>query len=133
MAGSNLLASGITLSLKHLFFSSCYRPKKIFEEIGELRYVEGVENWSYYSFPSGHTTTAFATFFTLSVLTDKPALKLLFFIIAVLTSFSRVYLSQHFYEDVIAGSVCGILAVIVAFRMMDIIPEKALNRSLINK
>lgn len=61
------------------------------------------------SFPSGHSSYA-ATFATIVLFMSKSKpLKLLVTILALLISFSRLYLYVHFPTDVIAGIVLGIL------------------------
>jgi membrane-associated phospholipid phosphatase len=59
------------------------------------------------SFPSGHSSTAFAAAVALSVLVPKwrvPALCL-----AALVGFSRIYLGVHYMLDVLAGAALGTL------------------------
>ncbi len=74
---------------------------------------------SSYGFPSGHTTTAFSLASTLAV--TFPALSPLFFILAVLTGISRMYLRAHFTVDVIGGMIVGL---VVSFPIAKkIIPE----------
>ena len=75
-----------------------------------LPLVQGVDMYSIHSFPSGHTVTSFALFFGFSLCVRNKWLKLLFFFMAALTGYSRVYLSQHFAADILAGSVIGILS-----------------------
>jgi membrane-associated phospholipid phosphatase len=103
----------VVQGLKRLVFDDFYRPRYFFEHIyaGEyqLNVVEGVTLANMHSFPSGHTTTAFALFFFLCLLIKDSKLKLLMFILAFLAGYSRVYLSFHFTEDILAGSVLGIL------------------------
>ena len=86
------------------------RPKLFFEKL-QLAFpqVEGVHLHANHSFPSGHTAAAFALFLCLTVLVSKRAYKFLFFLLAVGAGFSRIYLSQHFAADVLAGSVVGVL------------------------
>lgn len=83
----------------------------------QLPLVDGVEMSRYFSFPSGHTTTFFAFFFALSIIVsqhDSSLVKRLvcgvvFFLLAALGGYSRIYLSQHFAADVLGGMVIGLL------------------------
>jgi membrane-associated phospholipid phosphatase len=50
----------------------------------------------------------------LAILTENKTLKMAYFIFASLAAFSRVYLSQHFLMDAMAGSIIGILTVIIS-------------------
>jgi undecaprenyl-diphosphatase len=59
------------------------------------------------SFPSGHTTAAFAAAGILSVYFKK--YKVVFWILAVLIAFSRIYLYMHYPTDVLGGIVLGLL------------------------
>jgi membrane-associated phospholipid phosphatase len=70
--------------------------------------VEGVDMAINRSFPSGHSTSAFCLFFCLSFLSRKKGLQILFFALGLITAFSRVYLSQHFFEDIYGGAVIGV-------------------------
>lgn len=58
-----------------------------------------------YSFPSGHTTTAFALATLLARRSPRHSLWL--FLLALLIGASRVYLGVHYPLDVIAGIVLG--------------------------
>lgn len=71
--------------------------------------VQGVDLYRFHSFPSGHTITGFALFFGLALLVKNKWLKLLFFIMATLVGYSRVYLSQHFAVDILVGSAIGVI------------------------
>ena len=118
MLYGNLLAAGITQMLKHTLFSNAERPKLFFEGSDQLKFVEGVENWLYNSFPSGHTTSAFATFFCLALISNNALNKFLFFIIALSVGYSRIYLSQHFFDDIYAGSLVGVGSIMIVFYRM---------------
>ena len=61
------------------------------------------------SFPSGHTVTAFAIATVLAFYTTNKMQYVLLLLAATLVAFSRVYLSQHFLLDVLAGSFIGLL------------------------
>ena len=62
------------------------------------------------SFPSGHTTTAFATFSLLAFASRNKFVQFLYFAIAVTVGYSRIYLGQHFAEDVLMGAAVGFLS-----------------------
>lgn len=85
------------------------RPLAYFKEAG---LVHIVEDWSHYyhrSFPSGHTTGTFAFFCFLSLFLTPHhrGWGLLFFAMALLTGYSRIYLAAHFFLDVYVGSLIG--------------------------
>lgn len=109
VAASNIISSLITQLLKQTLFSDYDRPVKFFEGGAHLRLVPGSENYIYNSFPSGHSTVAFTTFFCFALIIESKPLKFLMFLIALTIGFSRVYLSQHFLNDVYAGSIIGVL------------------------
>ncbi|MGL5888757.1 MAG: phosphatase PAP2 family protein [Bacteroidia bacterium] len=121
---SCLVASVITQLLKQFVFEGTPRPITWFHQNGMntmIREVPFVENAYFNSFPSGHTTAAFAFFCSLSILARRhPLLQTGFFLLAAGVAYSRMYLSQHFLADVIAGSVIGtgtaLLVVFVAKR-----------------
>jgi len=96
--------------LKHIF--EMPRPKHFFANL-DLNYVEGVTLYSNFSFPSGHTTSAFSLFLILSFLFPKNGLQVLFFVMALLVGFSRVYLMQHFYIDIYIGSIIGVAFTVI--------------------
>ena len=62
--------------------------------------------YSAYSFPSGHTAAAFL----LAVMLSRyyPRYKYVFWTMAFLTAFSRIYMGLHYLSDVVASIVIGI-------------------------
>jgi undecaprenyl-diphosphatase len=60
-----------------------------------------------FSFPSGHTMTAFSIALVLSYF--YPGLEVPLFFFAISIAFSRIVLGMHFLSDVLAGVVLGIL------------------------
>ncbi len=107
---SYLCAALVSYILKHVVYEEIFRPHSTFEYFlhEKLKEVQGVDVASFHSFPSGHALSAFALFFCLLFVTKQQRFKLLFFVLAFIASFSRVYLSQHWLIDVYAGSVIGV-------------------------
>lgn len=125
MAIAFVVTGLIAQVLKKLVFSDALRPSGWQWSNPEylLQMVEGVKYHNAYSFPSGHTITAFTLFFGLTLIVGRKRLGYLFFLIAVLAAYSRVYLGQHFFEDVYFGSVIAILCTMIIwilfFRQMN--------------
>ena len=100
-----------------------------------LPVTEGVRMNEWYSFPSGHTTSFFALAFVLCILATKSlsaqrsvsetvcqrkrsisvAVQLLLFSAAALGGYSRIYLSQHFAADVLAGIIVGVFVTMLCW------------------
>lgn len=105
-----------------------------------LPLVDGVHMSKYYSFPSGHTTSFFALTFFLCILATtslsakrsvsgsglcsfsgsglcsvSAAVQTLLFFLAALGGYSRIYLSQHFTEDVAGGVLVGLLITLLCY------------------
>ncbi len=104
--------AGLLAQLLKLFvFSNVSRPLAYFKDIAQLHIVEGVDMHYSYSFPSGHSATIFALCFSVSLLIKNKLTKTALFFIAIIVAYSRVYLSQHFLNDIYAGSIIGIISV----------------------
>ncbi len=90
------------------------RPPHV-EKVIELR----TERYAGYSFPSNHAGNNFAGATFLS--SCYPALAPVFFSIAALVSYSRVYVGAHYPFDVLAGGVIGIIFGLFFFKIWKII------------
>lgn len=103
-------SSLVTTVLKKFFYADYYRPYFLFNffKREKLNLIDGVEILSNNSFPSGHSTSAFAVFFTLIFMTKNHALKALYFLTACTAAFSRTYISQHWLVDIYIGSIIGV-------------------------
>ena len=108
-AVSVITATLVSTLLKFCFYDEIMRPAFIFKWYNHtpLKYVVGEHMHIHNSFPSGHSTQAFAIFMCLVFFTKNNYLKFLFFVLAILTAFSRTYLSQHWLVDVTVGSIIG--------------------------
>lgn len=122
LAGDMLLTTLVVQPIKHLVRAP--RPLTWFAENMPdvaLPLTDGVRMHYWLSFPSGHTTTFFMLFFTLSLIamTDnwrgKYLWSLLFFLLAIVGAYSRIYLSQHFALDVFAGIWAAILCTLLMY------------------
>ncbi|MBR4571523.1 MAG: phosphatase PAP2 family protein [Candidatus Riflebacteria bacterium] len=85
----------------------------------------GMKTATGYSFPSGHTTNATATFGSFSVLQDKKDkfLKILLWGFAILVGFSRNYIGVHTPQDVIVGFVLTVLTIFGTIKLFDILEK----------
>lgn len=127
-----LLSSIIAQILKHFVFPGVLRPQSYFSELGVTpRLIDGVSLYNHFSFPSGHTTSAFFLFFAMILLFPKPAGRILFFILAVGVGYSRIYLWQHFPADVLAGSLIGVLTALTIYPLFMKLKAPWLDKSLI--
>ena len=141
---------GATLTtqiIKH--FVNAPRPKTFFENnypdlIPQLHWVDGVNMHAWLSFPSGHTTAFFSMFFLLSLLlTDRykdsnhrwllPLIQLTCFLFALTGGYSRIYLSQHFTLDVLAGCIVGVLLTTIFYCTSWQWNKSWSNKSLIHR
>ncbi|MDP2387978.1 MAG: phosphatase PAP2 family protein [Bacteroidota bacterium] len=103
------LSGGFTQFMKGVFFGDLNRPFFYSSYYGlKIKIVDDVHMFIHNSFPSGHSTTAFCLFFCLSYMVKPTWAKILLFVIGIFTAFSRVYLSQHFFEDIFAGAIIGV-------------------------
>lgn len=83
-----------------------------------------------YSFPSGHTISSFSSAAAVFMYNKRYGIGA--YILAVLISFSRLYLYVHFPSDVIAGAVLGILITVLSRFIVNKIWEKINERKLSN-
>lgn len=108
----------ITQMIKHAIHAP--RPLKYFDGAAWIHFAEKWPRLMDNSFPSGHTCSAFSLFCFLSFLLPQRhrVLGLVFFIMALMVAYSRMYLAAHFFEDVYAGSIIGVIFVILIISLM---------------
>ncbi|MEM1325041.1 MAG: phosphatase PAP2 family protein [Bacteroidota bacterium] len=102
--------------LKSLFAHD--RPITFFKTTAvydQLTFVDGVYiNKAATSFPSGHTMSAFAIcFFIALAFPHRKYISGSLFVLALLVGISRIYLVQHFFEDIYVGAAIGMLLAIL--------------------
>lgn len=113
---------GVTSILAQVikFIFDAPRPKLYFkEQISRLHFVKGIDILSNHSFPSGHTVTAFSTAMLIIYLCKNKSWGLLLLFLAALVGFSRMYLSEHFFEDVVGGSAIGVIITVIWLAWLD--------------
>jgi membrane-associated phospholipid phosphatase len=130
---SFLTSSFLAQFFKRVVFPGFKRPVAWFHEQGiEIQRIWGVEHLTAFSFPSGHTTTAFALFFGLAFMVKNKYLEIFFLFMATLTGYSRIFLSQHFLEDVIAGSVIGVSTALIMEFLFEKLKSEWLDKNIIS-
>jgi len=102
---ATLLGEGM---LKHIF--QRIRP---FLEYDNLKTI--LSHQSGYSFPSGHTASAFAC--TGVLMSRIKNLKYVFLTLAILIAFSRLYFFVHYPTDVIVGVILGLFCAWVVLKV----------------
>jgi membrane-associated phospholipid phosphatase len=107
----NLLTAFVAQIIKHIFDAP--RPKLYFQgQLLHIHFVKGVDMLMLHSFPSGHTVTAFSTAVLFTYWAKNKFWGLPLLILAMCVGYSRMYLSEHFFEDVTAGSVIGTISTV---------------------
>lgn len=135
-----LVALIVMLLCSDLFLKEFFarvRPFNLFESNPEKYAVWGTDyvfpNLVYkpssYSFPSGHTASAFAAAFALLWHNRKLGIPTTIF--AAIMGFSRIYVQVHYCTDVIAGvvagAICALIAVLIV-RFLFPVADKGLDK-----
>lgn len=77
-----------------------------------------VKRPDFYSFPSGHTASSFSIF-AVALLRCNINEWLVILILAILISFSRIYLRVHYLTDVLCGVVLGLICGNISVGIMN--------------
>lgn len=109
----------VTQILKRLVFADHLRPAAKMGTHTQLHFVDGITIHTQNSFPSGHSTGAFALFLFMALAIPNKKLGVLFLALAVIAAFTRVYLLQHFFEDVFVGSVIAVTCTTLLFTLFE--------------
>ena len=121
--------------IKHIFDAP--RPKLYFQDqLSRIHFVKGVDQLSLHSFPSGHTVTAFSTALIIAYWCKNKLWGLPLLLLAALVGYSRIYLSQHFFEDVTAGSAIGVVLTVFWLKWAEnkaFLKSPAWGRGLLKK
>lgn len=131
-------ALGLSVMLVSFVSKSLFaldRPLPYFQKTGmadQLTFVAGVDvHTGATSFPSGHTMTAFALYGLLAfMLTRRKWMGLLLSLLAVGAGLSRVYLVQHFLQDIYLGSLIGLGLAVLWYAILAGWRKKGLDHNL---
>lgn len=104
---------GLAIWLVEYPIKSYFRRRRPFISIVQVMVI-GRKPGSW-SFPSGHSATAYGGAWLLS--RYLPAWRFPLYLVATLTAFSRIYLGAHYPGDVVAGSTLGILFASILHRL----------------
>lgn len=108
----------VVQGLKHLVFYDAARPIQFIGR--EIIYkVPGLDIHANNSFPSGHTAIAFAFWGLIAYRLKSHLWQVVTVLIAILVGYSRIYLSQHFLEDVCLGTIIGLGCLVLGVFLLN--------------
>ncbi len=81
--------------------------------VAEYKFPEIIERPSSWSFPSGHTSNAFACATAVFAGNKKVGIPVLIF--AALMGFTRIYVGVHYCTDVLVGAIVGIIYGVIGY------------------
>ncbi len=117
---STVAVSGLTTDL-FKWLTGRWRPKAYFED-----YFYGFDffgvGYEETSFPSGHATTIWA--FCLAMTLLFPRYRLVWYVLAIAVSISRVIVGAHYLSDVLAGAYVAVITVL----LLKLLPFFCLER-----
>jgi membrane-associated phospholipid phosphatase len=128
MVLSSYAISGILAQVLKYFVIEA-RPAVYLKDSSYQYFINDVTLHNLHSFPSGHAASAFALAAVLSFSAKNKNYSVLFLAGAILVGYSRIYLAQHFIDDVLAGAAIGLISSIIC----RIFFEKSFNRLLGSK
>jgi membrane-associated phospholipid phosphatase len=134
---SNVFVILSTYVLKQIIFNNEPRPRRFFTEIYtgayDLYLVPGTNPEWMDSFPSGHTTTAFATYFLIAAVSKNNYVKTGMFLLALSVGYTRIYMSNHFLQDVAGGAFLGVALSLTGLWIADKIRKDWAEKSLLTR
>lgn len=103
-----LFKAAISMSISALLvrtIKNIIKRKRPYDSLKDIRALKvGVDT---FSFPSGHTTTAFTFAVSISLMLLNPMTTVFLVTLAFLIAFSRLYLGVHYPSDILVGMILG--------------------------
>lgn len=114
--GYYILAVGFMGTILNQFLKMAFRVPRPWERGENFYAVEAAKKEATgFSFPSGHTQNSVGTFGGIAFNANKRWLRWLFISLAVLVSFSRLYLGVHTPQDVLVSVAIALILLIVVY------------------
>lgn len=118
MVISSYALSGIIAQILKYYIIEA-RPAVFLKSSTYQYFIDKVTLHNLHAFPSGHSASAFALAAVLSFSAKNKIYSLLFLSGAILVGYSRIYLAQHFLDDVLAGALIGFISAIFCWILLD--------------
>ncbi|WDF69753.1 phosphatase PAP2 family protein [Sphingobacterium oryzagri] len=124
---ASYISSGLLCSLLKRTFHAP-RPVAFFADNPDFNAVSWMPMAYHNSFPSGHTTSVFAMVMTIALFSKNRTMAHIALLVGCLTAYSRVYLGQHFVEDLWLGTFLGCSVSLLCYRIYVAWPQRSANR-----
>jgi len=125
IAASVAIAQGLTTGLKY-----AVNRQRPFDAYPDLVYAHSHPTDP--SFPSGHTSVAFATATSLSMAFPKWYVIVPSYGYAAAMGYSRLHLGVHYPSDVLVGAVIGAGSSFLTFKLQKLLNKKKHNTTPVN-
>ena len=127
MVLSSYIVSGIIAQIFKYYILEA-RPAVLLKDTSYKYFINDVTLHNLHAFPSGHTASAFALAAVLSFNVKNKKYSLLFLITATVVGYSRIYLAQHFLDDLFAGALIGFVSAIFCWIFFETFFKRILRR-----
>ncbi len=105
--------------LKNMFFPNAMRPlaylRQIHFPIDKIRFIPGIPVYLQHSFPSGHSLTGFSLALLMAFWVKQKGWGVPFFFLGFFIAYSRLFLVEHFFQDIYSGSIIGVICTLVLY------------------
>lgn len=124
-----LFSDQITSGFMKPFFQR-FRPCRTEADLDILVHIVKGHCGGKFGFASSHSANFFALATFLSFYFRERKWSMLFFFLAALVAYSRVYLGVHYPGDVLVGAMIGILGGVLISRLYFFAKDKAFNQKI---